>query len=157
MSMPFRIAHHPNADRLSEESAPADAAKDYVARLIRLIPSEIVALYLAGRAAITGYFAGNQSGLSEPATWIVWTIVCLGLLFLVRIWGTRDKKLSVPPEWRAIWIAAASFLVWVYSSGDVFRIAFDIWNPLIATLVVLVWTFATPFIYNPDSNSPASA
>jgi hypothetical protein len=151
--MPFRIASHPNAARLSEEKAPADAAKDYVARLLRLIPGEIVALYLAGRAAITGYFEGSQSSLSEPRTWIVWTVVCLGLLFVVRIWGTRDKKLAIPPEWRAIGIAAASFVIWVYSSGDVFKIAFNVWNPLIATLLVLVWTFLTPFIYNPEAKA----
>ncbi len=151
MSMPFRIAHHPNAVHLGGGRTDDDVAKDYVAKLIRLIPGEIVALYLAGRAAITGYFEGNQSRLSEPATWIAWTVVCLGLLFLVRIWGTKDKKLAVPPEWRAIGIAAASFVIWVYSSGDVFKIAFGIWNPLIATLLMLVWTFVTPFIYDPDS------
>ncbi len=153
-SMPFRIARDPNAVHLGGETA-ANAPKDYVARLIRLIPSEIVALYLAGRAAITGYFGASNPGLPEPATWIVWTVVCLGLLFVVRIWGTKDKKLAVPPEWPAIWIAALSFVVWVYSSGDVFKVAFNIWNPLIATLLVLVWTFATPLIYNPPA-LPAS-
>jgi hypothetical protein len=142
--MPFRIASPQGRD---------DEAKNYLERLLLLMPGEIVALYLAGRSAITGYFESTPktaSNIPESTTWIVWTIVCIGLFVVIRRWGTSDKTRSIRPEWWAIAIAGISFLVWVYSCGDVFKVAFDIWNPLVATLLVMVWTFVTPLFYNPN-------
>jgi hypothetical protein len=139
--MPFRIAPSNDED-----------SKNYLERLLLLMPGEIVALYLAGRSAITGYFESTpkeNSNIPESVTWVVWTIVCIGLLVAFRRWGTSDKVREIRPEWGAIAIAGVSFLVWVYSCGDVFKVALEIWNPLVATLLVMVWTFVTPAFYNP--------
>lgn len=142
--MPFRIK--------TPEGLAADG-KNYLERLVLLMPTEIVALYLAGRSSITGYFEANVkvgADVPQAVIWIVWTLVCLGLLMLLRGWGTSDKERAIKPEWWAVALAGVSFLIWAYSCGDVFKFALHIWNPLVATLLVLVWTFITPLIYNPD-------
>jgi hypothetical protein len=141
-TMPFRIA----------PEGRDDEGKNYLEKLLLLMPGEIVALYLAGRSAITGYFESipkGESNIPESITWVVWTLVCIGLLVAFRRWGTSDKTRSIRPEWGAIAIAGVSFLVWVYSCGDVFKVALEIWNPLVATLLVMIWTFVTPAFYNP--------
>lgn len=54
MSAPLRIASHPS----DIGGGPGgDPLKDYLARLVKLIPGEIVALYLAGKVAIESRFA----------------------------------------------------------------------------------------------------
>lgn len=153
MPAPLRIARPPNATDRAVNVPPtsgnnaSELAQDYVARLVRLIPAEIVALYLAGRGLILGY-GGERA--SSAGVWSAWTAFCFGCLVLTRIAGTRDIRRKIPAEWPAIVIAAISFGLWVYSLGDVFNIALKIWDPLLAGLLVLGWTFVTPFIYNPN-------
>jgi hypothetical protein len=47
-------------------------------RLLKLIPAEVVAVYLAGKGNLP---EARQSG---------WSYVCLALVFVVRAWGTRE-------------------------------------------------------------------
>lgn len=96
----------------------ADYTKNYLDRLVRLIPAEIVSLYLAGRAILlaqTPPAGADPAALTSPLLWVIWTIFCLAAIFAVRIWATSDPQ--SPPEWAAIGIAAISFLIWVYSMG----------------------------------------
>ena len=137
-----------------------DSAKNYVDRLVKLIPAEIVAVYLAGKSGIQAAFppsaaAGAQQGfISENSYWMGWTVFCFAAVIVVRAWATSDTKQNVKPEWPAVGIAAASFLVWVYSLGDAFarpKIFFGlehgIWEPLLAMLIVFAWTLIIPVVY----------
>lgn len=156
MSAPLRIARHPNALALGE-AVSSDGRKEYVDRLLKLIPAEVVALYLAGKVQISSRFAlgtptaaGTTAPAAEQTAWYIWTIFCLGALVLVRRWATSDRNAAVPPEWVAIFFTAISFLIWVYSFGDIFSRVLHIWDPLPATLLVLGWTFVTPYLYAPN-------
>src|SRR5262249_61052507 len=78
MAAPLRIARLSLTHRLDAD----DPAKDYVGRLVLLIPGEIIALYQAGRAAIIHQFATppsdwSPSVISERGAWIGWTLFCL--------------------------------------------------------------------------------
>lgn len=126
-----------------------DPTKAYLDRLVKLIPAEVVALYLAGRSAIL------TDPKPDPAYWVGWTIFCLFAVVWVRAWATSGGKPAVGPEWPAVGIAAVSFLVWVYSLGDVFK-ALGHSQPLLASLLVLAWTFIAPLIYRPKSEPPAA-
>jgi hypothetical protein len=139
--------------RIAPPQENEDDGKHYLERLLLLMPGEIVALYLAGRSAITGYaetLPKGSSNVPQNVMWIVWTLVCIAALVVFRRWGTSDKTRSIRPEWGAIVIAGVSFLVWVYTCGDVFKEALHIWNPVAGTLLVLLWTFVTPIFYNPN-------
>jgi hypothetical protein len=158
MAPVLRIKHQ---DLLSD-AAPAtpDPEKKYVERLVKLIPAEIVSVYLAGKSAIQAAFpptaAANaeQGFISENVYWIGWTISCFVSVVIVRAWATSDSNQGAKPEWPAVWIAASSFLIWVYSLGDAFarpkiffRLEHGIWEPLLAMLIVFAWTLVIPIVY----------
>jgi hypothetical protein len=150
MAAPLRIARLSLTHRLD----PDDPAKDYVGRLVLLIPGEIIALYQAGRAAIIHQFATppsdwSPSVISEDGAWIGWTLFCLGALILVRRWATSDPRAGIAPDWKAVALCAVSYLVWVYSLGDVFARVLTVWDPLVAALLALAWTFVAPWLHAP--------
>jgi hypothetical protein len=125
----------------------ADPLKEYLDRLVKLIPTEVVGLYLAGKALIEA--AGNAP---KDGYWIGWTLFCLAAVIAVRAWATSDKDAGVRPEWPAVIIAAFSYLVWIYSFGDAFR-ALGWWDPLFGGLLVLAWTFVVPFLYRGEGGA----
>jgi hypothetical protein len=117
-------------------AAPGDAIGGWMERLVKLVPAEILAVYLAGRshaAAIDG----------------AWPLVCLALLLVIRIWGTHERGRG--PQWSAIAVAAISFLICVLAIDG--RILTLVVNSDLASLLVLVWTTVAPLIVRGDRAS----
>ena len=121
-----------------EPGAPEDF-KDYMGRLVKLIPSEVLSIYLIGQGVIP---QGINIALAA------WAVVCLLLVFLARAYATSDPSQHQKPQVGAILISVVSFVIWIYTMGGPFA-AYNIWIPWLATLVVLVWTFLVPFLYRP--------
>ena len=145
MSAPLRIKPY-TATKAVSGVPPTDKA--YMDRLLKLIPAEIVALYLAGKVQIAAQYPVPESSSTATIVWAVWTAVCLVVLVLVRRWATSDGQAGVPPEWPAIGLTAVAFLIWIYSLGDVFQLL-GLFNALLASLLVLVWTTVVPLFYKP--------
>ncbi|WP_374472736.1 hypothetical protein [Phenylobacterium sp.] len=144
---------------------PQRPPSEYLERLVKLIPTEIIALYLGGKSAIqTRYIdfhspgpdglTPNTLGPNESVAWVGWTAICFFALLSVRAWATKEDE---RPQWGAVGISAVSFLIWVYAFGDVFDLVMGIWDPLPATLLVLVWSFAIPVFYKGDVPGAAAA
>lgn len=127
MSAPFRIS------RVPPGAVAGGAAGAWMERLVKLVPAEILAVYLAGRshaAAIHG----------------AWPLVCLALLLALRIWGTRVPGKG--PQWPAVGVAAVSFVIWVFAlDGRILGLSV---SPDLASLLVLVWTTLAPLLYRGD-------
>ena len=148
MSAPFRIEPHTRtssrqaATRDAAAAAPAesDQTKEYFARLIKLVPGEIVGLYIAGKGIIPA---------SDTTIQFVWIGIGLILVFLVRYWGTRDPANNKGPQWTAIGIAVGSFFLWTYTLGGPYETQ-GLYVGYIGTLAVLVWTFIIPARYQGD-------
>ncbi len=145
MAAPFRIRKFQKLPTLEALEAPGGGVREptstenfqlYMENLIKLIPAEVISLYLTGK----GFFPPSQKGL-----WI-WSLICLVLVIIVRIWGTREA--DKPVQWAAVVIPAISFVIWVYAVGGQF-IKFDLPMPVIP-LAVLVWTFVVPKFYKGD-------
>ena len=144
---PFlRLSPHRNLKSMGGESD--GSTPSYQEKLTKLIPAEVVALYLGGKNAIEAFFAtpANAAGGDVPMWWWGWTIVCVVGLFIYRAWATSDAKIDVPPDYLAVIIAMISFVIWVYGFGDAFRVS-GLWHPLLATLLVLAWTFLAPKLF----------
>lgn len=118
--------------------APSDDPyKAYLERLLKLIPSEAVGLYLAGRSAIQATFSGNSDSPAEALAgtpnalpyWAGWTLFCLVAVIWVRGWATSDRENDLGPEWPAVAIAAVSFIVWAHSLRDLFAQFHGVWLP----------------------------
>jgi hypothetical protein len=144
MAAPLRIEK--KATYLNQPGAKSQAIpgqenqefKEYLGRLLKLIPGEIVGLYMAG------------SGYIDPATkkeiLLGWTIICFILLIIVRIIGTSDKAKNLHPQVPSIIISAVAFVIWIFWMGGVFK-AYGYDDQTLASLAVLLWTFIVPLFY----------
>jgi len=111
--------------------------QSYMERLVKLIPAEVVGLYLVGQGIIPP---------DQKIAIVVWSIVCLGLVVLVRAKTTGDRTNSISPQWGAIAVSTISFIIWVYTIPGPFQ-AYQLAIPYLGSLAVLVWTFVVPFLY----------
>jgi len=135
VSAPFRIKHPQSG--LHKVSATDQSVRDYFERLLKMIPGEIVGLYIVGSGLIP---SGKAMGLA------IWTGICLIAVIAVRAWGTADFQRQLGPQWSAVLISSISFLIWVYSIGGPFA-AYGLAVPYVASLMVMAWTFFVPIFY----------
>jgi hypothetical protein len=111
-------------------NAPTD---EYLERLVKLIPAEVVALYLTFKEVASSWLS-------------IWAWICLGLVVLVRSLGTYTKGRRV--QWLAVIVASVSFALWVYATGG-YLIEMDLPTGVIS-VAVGVWTFIVPIFYKGD-------
>jgi len=126
-----------------------DDPGSYLDRLLKLIPTEVIAVYLVGIGIL------NQSNAPNGA-YVGWAIFCLICVVVVRTIGTK------PPNGRmdvvAVVIACISFVIWVYSMSDGPFSKYDhFYQAWLSSLLILGWTFLVPYVYRgPDAPHPAS-
>jgi len=125
-----------NVDRLRAK-LPEELIKpdDYWTRLIKYIPSEVVALY------ITLY--GMASAAREDIAFevIMWSIFAIGILgTILYLW--RVAKVT---DWTQIAISTAAFVVWVFALGGPF-LSFSWYQPIYGALLLPIYTFFIPII-----------
>lgn len=135
MSAPFRITR-PELG-FHKVSSSDESVRDYFGRLVKMIPGEVISLYLVGSGVIPD---------GKPAALSIWTGVCLLAVIAIRIWGTTDVPKKLGPQWPVVLISAVSFLIWIYSIGGPFA-AYGLAVPYVASLLVLGWTFFVPIFY----------
>jgi len=136
MSSPFRVVS------LRTEAVPGDggALKPYLDRLLKMIPAEVVSLYLVG----IGFVPKEQ-----VVAGLAWLGLCLIGVIVVRVWGTSDPEAELGPQWPAVGIACVAFLIWTYSMGGPY-VAAELHVPWLGSLLVLAWTFFVPYVYHGD-------
>lgn len=134
MDGPFRIRKPLPESTLRGSPRSSTPDEHWMQRLTKLIPAEVLAVYLAGKA-----YAEHWLG--------IWSVICLCLVVVIRAWGTRDPK--KPPQWIAVVVATLSFIVWVYAMGD-HLLSLRLQDPGIASAAVLVWTVIVPILYKGD-------
>ena len=114
------------------------STNDYRARLLKLIPSEIIAAYLA----IQGLVSENLD-VRQPV--LLFTSVFLFLLipfYLRRVFSVKS--------WGQVIVTMLSFVVWVFSLGGPFLI-YSWYNPVIGSVGLILWTLTVPvFSYTTD-------
>jgi hypothetical protein len=127
-------------------------ADEYLDRLLKLIPSDVVGIYLIGR---------QISDAQNATHW--WAFICLALVIVIRIIATRESKNPSKNnnqglnslsgiQWPTVFISSFSFIIWVYTLGDYLP-----WLNFIpswtASLALLVWTVLVPYLYKGDTGS----
>jgi hypothetical protein len=136
MSAPFRI-RRPDTGVKAVALGPEEGFKFYLDRLFKMIPAEVVSLYLVG----SGFIPEAQA-----VALLIWAVVCLIGVVAVRAYGTTDPAENKPPDWVHVAISSVAFVIWVYSLGGPFA-AFKLYVPYIGSLLVLAWTFFVPIFY----------
>ena len=117
--------------------------QDYKSKLLKLIPTEIIAAYMA----VHGIFQGQiiELGGGDVTRFVGWTVFFVLLvvtpLYLARIHDVRGKTQIV--------LTTLSFCVWVYTLGGPFQMV-GWYQPQIASCVLVLWTLIVPlFIESP--------
>lgn len=142
MAAPFRITRPEQRTKdLARAAAPPPPAdqdfKFYLERLLKMIPGEVIGLYLIGQGLIPA---------GQAVVMAVWAAVCLAGVVAVRAYGTADPEQDASPDWTHVAISCVAFLIWVYTLGG----PFEVWGvsvPYIGSLLVLAWTFFVPIFY----------
>ncbi|MEM9389278.1 MAG: hypothetical protein AAGA02_02320 [Bacteroidota bacterium] len=126
----------------------------YLSRLIKLIPSEIIGLYLCL------YTIGKPDGGYISKGDDVWlstiSVIALVCLFILRIFetkqtGFKNLKSFKTVQWGSIFISSVSFVIWLYAMGHEFA---GITAPELRyiQLAVIIWTFIVPIFYKKDGS-----
>ncbi len=136
MSAPYRITRPDRGATLVATNAQENF-RSYLDKLMKMIPGEVVGLYLVGSGFI------NKD---ERLTILVWSVLCLFGVVLTKAYGTADPVNAKPPDWTHVLISSIAFVIWVYTMGGPFA-SYNIASPRIGSLLVLAWTFFVPFFY----------
>ena len=133
VSAALRIRRAPSGPTVGAPAGPVDP---WFTRLVKLVPAEAVAVYLAGRPLAAHRYDGE------------WPVVCLALVVILRAWGTSSRS---GPQWASVAISGVSFVLWVYATGG----RFLHWNVEVnlASLAVLVWTTLVPVFWRGDASA----
>lgn len=133
MAAPFRIER----PILKGARGTGDDFKEYLGRLLKMIPGEVVGLYMIG----SGFIPASQTvGL------VVWSAICLILVIVVRLYGTADPDNGKPSQPVPVAVATVAFVIWLYWLGGPFA-QLHIQVPWIGSLAVLLWSFIIPIFY----------
>jgi hypothetical protein len=149
MTAPFRVYSRPTGIKsVATHGRTDEELRFYVQRLIKLIPAEVVGLYLCGNG-----FIPNEYHIAH----ILWSCVCLVAVLVVRVWGTSDPEYGQGPQWLGVLISSLAFVIWLYTIGGPFAL-YGIQIPWLGSLLVLSFTFFVPYFYKgsaePTGNRP---
>lgn len=108
MSAPLRIERP--AARRAAAAANGDGPS-YLEKLTKLIPGEVIGLYLVGVGLIPA---------GQGVATVCWSLFCAVVLVGIRVKGTSDREQRKGPQWPAIVIALISFVIWLYALGGPF-------------------------------------
>ncbi|MFE0173231.1 hypothetical protein ACFWZ2_12995 [Streptomyces sp. NPDC059002] len=133
MSAPYRIRRR-SVTRVGR--TPGEDVKEHLDHMMRVIPGDVLALYLMGYAAIPR---------DEAAGRVVWFGICLVVLVVVRIFGTADPAAGLPPQPVGVIVPAVAFVVWVYATGGPFE-DLHIAVGWVGALAVFLTSFAVPYL-----------
>ncbi len=108
---------------------------DYLTKLVKYIPSEVVALY------ITLYGIASAAKEEISFTFISWLIFVIGILgTALYLW--RVAKVS---DWLQLIVSTIAFVVWVFALGGPFS-SLSWYHPIYGALLLPVYTFFIPII-----------
>jgi hypothetical protein len=110
-----------------------DDSSSYGDKLFKLIPSEIVAAFMA----INGFLATDI----ENNKWTL-LVAAILLLALIPIYLQRIYKIFNLIQ---IGFTMGSYIVWIYSIGGPFKY-FDLYNASLASTILVFWTLLIPLI-----------
>lgn len=109
----------------------------YRERLIKYIPSEAIALFIAVYG-ITFYVSGSETWYPLMARWILIAGILGTVLYL---WGAEGVTDIVQ-----LGISTIGFVIWACSLGVVTVTSLPFYNAVAAAALLVIWVFSAPFI-----------
>jgi hypothetical protein len=109
-------------------------AQNYKDRLLKLIPSEIVAAYMVLAGII-------------PLASAKWGTLIVSIILLILVPFYLWKIHNVTRSSQII-VTSISFVVWVYSLGGPFQF-WNLYQAWIGSVILVLWTLIVPLAINP--------
>jgi hypothetical protein len=121
--------------RATATTAAVQVPDEYLTKVLKLIPAEVVSLYVA-LAGIVG--VAGQTVNAPLLFWIVFVVCLVGTpLYLMRIAKVSDTL--------QIGISTFAFIVWVFALGGPFA-SLGWYQPIYGALLLPIFTFFAPMI-----------
>lgn len=121
-----------NSDALTQLPAGTQA-DDYTSKLVKYIPSEVVALYIA-----LGSILGSSDKSDSSLYWVIFGVCLVGTgLYLWRV--TNVTKVT------QIVISVVAFFVWAFALGGPFE-SLNWYDPVYGALLLPIYTFFVPML-----------
>jgi len=117
--------------------------QDYKSKLLKLIPSEIIAAYMVIHGILQGQVI--QIGEKDITVIVGWTVFFI-LLTLTPVYLIRIHKVKSTAQ---VLLTTLSFPVWVYSFGGPFQMS-GWYQPQIAACILVLWTVIIPLVVQAD-------
>ncbi len=144
MPAPYRIVNPDVGVRDINAPAAQTDFSSYLDRLMKMVPTEVIGLYLVGSGLIPK---------DQPLAVTIWALVCLAGVVAMRVWGTTDAASGQPTDWMHVGISVVAFIIWLltlgggpFATGGVFAAVHE-QTPFLGSLLVLAWTFFAPIFY----------
>lgn len=120
----------------TDEVAPK--GDNYLSALVKLIPSEMIAVYNAIKdSASTHKFVGG------------WFLLCLGTCIILRSYANLPKKADVTirdVQWRSVGVSAVAFYLWAFGGGLVTEYAWLNMEAWLASALAALFGLIAPLI-----------
>jgi hypothetical protein len=116
-----------------------DNLKQYIERVIKYIPAEIVAGYLFLTQLVEARFDAGTSGREG---WL-WAALVVGVLF-TPLYLSRADDPNKPKRLHMV-IGTIAFVVWTYATKGAW-IEGDIYDPLVAAFALVIFTWGVGFV-----------
>lgn len=120
---------------------------DYLARVVKMIPAEVVAVYLFVDGAIKGLPVKPEPPATAgkgPYFDIVQLSWIFFFVFLVATWAYMHRVAKVK-KIRQVAESTLAFAVWVFAIGGPF-IYWSNWLPSLGGIAVALYTFGLPIV-----------
>ncbi|RLE76493.1 MAG: hypothetical protein DRJ44_03980 [Thermoprotei archaeon] len=121
--------------KLPEEERKAVKPDDYLTRLVKYIPSEVIALYIT----LDGIISSAKTEIPfQTISWLIFLICLIGtIVYKWRIYEVKDTA--------QILVSAGAFIVWVFALGGPFA-TLPWYHPIYGELILPIYTFFIPAI-----------
>jgi len=137
MKSPYRIIKPLSKKEMSLDNPRLNNTSFFIDRLLRLIPSDILGIYLIGGLII-------PENIKVQLAWMFTNII---LVIATRLIGTQNDEGE--PQYATVVISTISFILWIYLIGNTFR-ELGLHIKWLAVILALLWTYIVPLIYRGD-------
>jgi hypothetical protein len=114
-------------------------ADDYGTKLLKLIPAEIVAVFITIDGIIR---SADRTDAMPWIYWLVFVVLTLGTYLYVS--RAADLPLLSKPSWQAL-LSTISFVVWVFAVGGPFK-DLNWYDPVYGAILLPLYTFLIPLL-----------
>ena len=116
-------------------------ADNYLTRVLKHIPSEIVMAYVSIEGVLRTTYNPNNPAERETLSTILW-IVTLALTLITPFWLFRVMRVKRPSQ---LFISTLSVPVWLFALGGPFALE-DWYRPAFGSIVLPLYTLILPII-----------